>query len=919
MHDFIGEVAVSSTLTKIKILVVDDVWRKQDLDPFLQGGRHCVRLVTTRIDGVLPATAAREKVDAMQGAEALSLLSGGLPADQAIRERAGLRDLAARLGEWPLLIKIVNGFLRNRVKDGEPLPVAITGANTRLNKKGLTAFDKSDETERADAVALTIGVSLDLLSKPERERFGELGVFPEDADVPIGVVARLWSGTGGLEDFETEDLLTRLFDLSLLLHLDLGQRYLRLHDTVRHFLRDRAGKDGLVARHKQLVAALDGVAVEQIDGRTRRYFYSYLPHHLAEAGEREKLGTLLLDPAWLKAKLDVTGAPHALVSDYQLYGEGEAQSLIARTLQLISGILARDGRQLLPQLIGRLTDFEAMSAVDLLANARPLFRGPAIVPMRPSLTAPGAETGRLVGHLGSVDALCLLSDARLASASHDNTISLWDVATGVETTLLKGHDGSVAALCLLSDGRLTSGSADNTIRLWDLATEAETARLEGHDQGVNALCLLPDGRLVSGSEDKTIRLWDITTGLQTACFEGHTGWVTALCLLPDGRLASSSWDKTIRLWDVVAGAETARFEGHDLFVGAQCQLADGRLASGSDDKTIRFWDIATGAEKARYTGHADGVKTLCQLADGRLASGSFDMTIRLWDVATESQTAHQKRHEGAVNALCLLKDGQLASGSDDQTIRLWDVATGAETAQLTGHAGGVKALCQLADGRLAVGSDDDQAIRLWEVGAIAEATRLERYDGSVSALCLLTDGRLASGYTEGAIWLWDAATDAEPARLQGHVGIVTCLCVLNDERLASCSDDATIRIWEGGKATKRRRGHTSVAYALCALNDGRLASGSDDEMIRLWDVSAVGESAHLDGHSHAVSAFCLLPDGRLVSGSSDSTIRLWDVGRCVEVARLELDAPITALITIAPNRIVAGDQRGLLHWLEIVD
>ena len=234
---------LAETLSDRRILmVVDDVWRKQDLEPFLQGGRHCVRLVTTRIDGDLPATAAREKVDAMQGAEALSLLSGGLPADQATRERAGLRDLAARLGEWPLLIKIVNGFLRNLVKDGEPLPVAITGANMRLNKKGLTAFDKRDETQRANAVALTIGVSLDLLSEPERERFGELGIFPEDAEIPIGVVARLWAATGRLEDFETDDLLGRLFDLSLLLERDLEQRFFRLHDTVRHFLRDRAGK-----------------------------------------------------------------------------------------------------------------------------------------------------------------------------------------------------------------------------------------------------------------------------------------------------------------------------------------------------------------------------------------------------------------------------------------------------------------------------------------------------------------------------------------------------------------------------------------------------------------------------------------------------------------------------------------------------
>jgi NB-ARC domain len=287
------------------LMVVDDVWRKPDLEPFLRSGRHCLRLVTTRIDSVLPEKAVAQKVDAMRGDEALSLLSGGLPRDQTTRERASLKSLAARFGEWPLLLKTVNGFLRNRVNGGEPLPIAIAAANKRLDAKGLTVFDAGDKTQRANAVAFTIGVSLDLLSAPERERFGELGVFPEDADIPVGVVARLWAETGGLADFETEDLLGKLFDLSLLLERDLGQGFFRLHDTVRQFLRARTGEERLVTQHRVLVASLDG-AGKAADERTRRYFYLSRPHHLAEAGERDQLDALLLDPAWLKAKLDAT-------------------------------------------------------------------------------------------------------------------------------------------------------------------------------------------------------------------------------------------------------------------------------------------------------------------------------------------------------------------------------------------------------------------------------------------------------------------------------------------------------------------------------------------------------------------------------------------------------------------------------------
>jgi WD40 repeat protein len=92
-----------------------------------------------------------------------------------------------------------------------------------------------------------------------------------------------------------------------------------------------------------------------------------------------------------------------------------------------------------------------------------------------------------------------------------------------------------------------------------------------------------------------------------------------------------------------------------------------------------------------------------------------------------------------------------------------------------------------------------------------------------------------------------------------------------------------------------------------------------DNTIRLWDVATGAETARLDGHSRWVHALCLLPDGRLASGSGDNTIRRWDVATSAETARLEHDSPVTALVAVAPNRLVAGDQRGLLHWLEVVD
>src|SRR5262249_4441175 len=153
-------------------------------------------------------------------------------------------------------------------------------------------------------VEKTLAVSLEQLSAAERDRLRELAVFPEDVDVPMATVELLWGQTANLDDFATEELLQRLFQVSLLLDFDVGTRLVRLHDVIRGYLRYEVGDRGLASLDLAVVSAYRGRSPRGwASGPDDGFFFRYLPSLLAGAGRREELRDLLLDLGWVEAKL----------------------------------------------------------------------------------------------------------------------------------------------------------------------------------------------------------------------------------------------------------------------------------------------------------------------------------------------------------------------------------------------------------------------------------------------------------------------------------------------------------------------------------------------------------------------------------------------------------------------------------------
>src|SRR5215510_2810648 len=632
------------------LLVIDDVWREQDLRPFLQGGRNTTRLITTRLDHVLPADTFRVVVDAMRTGEALTLLAQ-----------------------------------------------AIASVNRRLDARGLTAFDAKNEAARHKAVESTVSVSLELLSESEQARLRELAVFPEDTDVPLGICTRLWQETGGLDELDSEDLLQRFLGYSLLLDLNLQFQTFRLHDVVRQYLLDawkRAQQaDSLKALHEQLVAAVGTLDGSDLAASSeRRYWYEHAAHHLAGAGRDEAVAELLLNPSWMLNKLTVTSL-ESLLTDYRRFGKGHAQDLVGHVLDLSSRILARDPKQLPVQLLARLASEDAEGLGPFLAAASTCLPCPALVPTRPTFTAPGAEIRRFDGHQGPVSALTVLDGRRFLSCSYDKTIRLWDAETGAELRRLEGHEGPVLSLVRLDSTRVASGSTDKTLRIWNVETGQELRRITGHDGAVSRLAVL-DGCIISGSEDYTLRFWDVETGHELRRFVANdqapdAPWLksmteavgfergaTAIAVVDRHRLIASFTDKTLRLWDIDQPQDAPQFLDIKDGKGPVMSLAalDGCrfLSGGSDYGVFRLWDAEAARELRKFEGIRYWALSLAPLDSRRVVVATAGYCeVEIWDIERAEKLSNFSGHSSSVMSVAVLDSLRVLSASSDRTIRLW--------------------------------------------------------------------------------------------------------------------------------------------------------------------------------------------------------------------------------------------------------
>jgi WD40 repeat protein len=306
-------------------------------------------------------------------------------------------------------------------------------------------------------------------------------------------------------------------------------------------------------------------------------------------------------------------------------------------------------------LLGGGSGSVSLCAVAEIDHARARAQGPnKSVPLSGAVKVFSTATVVAGGHVQVVWGVAASPDGRrVATASHDGSVKLWDARNMQLMRTLVGPTPIAWCVAFSPDGKyLASGGAGvPRIKVWEVATGRELHHFDEHQLMVTSVAFHPNGRwLASGANDGTVRLWDVVAGRSLGLLHRPGPVVHTLAFRPDGRwLASAGGDQQIHLWDLGQGLPTRpappdrTLTGHSATVWSVGWSGDGLyLASGSERGVIILWDGETFSKVVTLRGGTGQIRGISFSRDGCLLAGAaYGESTIVWHLPRLRQTLRE--------------------------------------------------------------------------------------------------------------------------------------------------------------------------------------------------------------------------------------------------------------------------------------
>ena len=481
-------------------------------------------------------------------------------------------------------------------------------------------------------------------------------------------------------------------------------------------------------------------------------------------------------------------------------------------------------------------------------------------------------------------------------------VEVWDWGLKKNASGGLKHGDRVSRIAWLPDGRLATASWDGWVRLWDWKSGEQLARWQS-DEYIRELVVDPSGRwLAFGGDDRLVTLVNLQDNRILAQLP-HPNWIARLAVSPDGNaLVSADRSGNIRVWNAPSGVPLSDWIdcGRSPLRSLSFSPGGDRFVIQCDDRSVQIFNVHPIPHRCATLVGAHWQSNPVWDDDRTLIVNTRSGFFGLWRCRDNGPLENSIRSAFNLKAAIPSPDDRWILVGGENSIHLHAASSGKQSELETTFP-----ISGPAD-RLRFYRSSSRFLAATRKGEVLVGTathpeppplRLQREKPLLDADFGATESQILIAAASGQLESWKLSLDGTPPRLDQSVGFPPLkdgqLEVSPNGRFVALAVTPSDRVGQGVHETRglhlwrlpalaavdlRLEVPANMVSLAFSQDETLLAAGGGDGQIRVFQTSNGRQVGPILHHSDLIRSMTFSRRGdRLFAGGPDRTIGIWDI------------------------------------------